>query len=95
MYLPTEQENEQVIHNFTHHPATTDQSQKYDTLRNIYRDVALSLLHFCPPSRERSLALTKLEEACFWSNAAIARNEEVELVDTLEVPQEESEPTEE
>lgn len=29
----------------------------------------------CPVSRERSLAMTKLEEACFWANASIARNE--------------------
>lgn len=25
--------------------------------------------------REKSLAMTKLEESCFWANASIARNE--------------------
>lgn len=30
-----------------------------------------------PPGRELSLALTKLEELCFWSIAAIARNQDV------------------
>jgi len=29
----------------------------------------------CPDSREKSLALTKIEEAVFWANAAIARHE--------------------
>lgn len=28
----------------------------------------------CPSSRERSLAMTKLEEAVMWANSAIARN---------------------
>jgi hypothetical protein len=28
-----------------------------------------------PPSREQSLALTAIEEAVMWANAAIARNE--------------------
>lgn len=28
----------------------------------------------CQPSRETSLALTKLEEAMFWANASLARN---------------------
>jgi hypothetical protein len=27
-----------------------------------------------PPSREQSIAITKLEEALFWTNAAIARH---------------------
>lgn len=30
-----------------------------------------------PPGRELSLALTKLEECCFWAVAAIARNQDV------------------
>ena len=29
----------------------------------------------CPDSRELSLALTNLEQAVFWANASIARNE--------------------
>jgi hypothetical protein len=33
------------------------------------------LQYLCPGSRELSLAITKLEEAVFWANAAIARNE--------------------
>ena len=29
----------------------------------------------CPDSREKSTAITKIEEAVMWANAAIARNE--------------------
>jgi len=29
----------------------------------------------CPPGRELSLALTKLEECCYWAIGSIARNQ--------------------
>ena len=29
---------------------------------------------YCPDSREKSLALTKLQEFMFWANACIAKN---------------------
>jgi len=31
----------------------------------------------CPDSREKSLAITKIEEAMMWANAAIARHQDV------------------
>ena len=63
--------------NFIYHPPKEGQPEKYEFLR--LQGCALSQ-HFnmhCPPSRELSLAQTKLEEAIFWANAAIARNETV------------------
>lgn len=30
----------------------------------------------CPPGRERSLAITNLEQASMWAKAAIARNQD-------------------
>lgn len=45
------------------------------------REAALSLytllIRTCPSSREKSIALTKLEESIMWANKAIAHNGEV------------------
>lgn len=60
---------------FTYHPPKEGQPQRYEHLRERFKEMAYVIVHECPDSRERSLALTKLEEAIFWSNASIARNE--------------------
>lgn len=60
---------------FTYHPPKQDQPERYQCIREQVRETARCLAEHCPPSRELSLALTKLEEASFWANAAIARNE--------------------
>lgn len=60
---------------FTFHKATKEQNEKYCQLREESKKFAALILNICPVSRERSLALTKLEESCMWANAGIARNE--------------------
>ncbi len=60
---------------FTYHPPHGTQQKRYELIREKAGTFASSLEGVCPPSRELSLALTKLEEAMFWANAAIARNE--------------------
>ena len=52
-----------------------DQTHRYYSLREAAKSLAQDILDLTPPSREQSLALTKLEEAVMWANAAIARNE--------------------
>jgi len=59
---------------FTYHPATDMQGAKYDRIRNEALVMAQRLETLCPDSRELALAITKLEEAVFWANAAIARH---------------------
>lgn len=59
---------------FTYHPPTADQPERYNALRDMGRELAREILLRSKPSRERSLALTKLEEAIMWANAGIARN---------------------
>lgn len=66
-------EKEELSTRFTYHPPTEEQRIKYETLRPIAKDFAASVMALCPDSRERSLALTHIEEAVMWANAAIAR----------------------
>ena len=64
-----------VESNFTYHPPKPGQAERYQTIREIAKGLAMFLEDHCPESRERSLAMTKLEECVMWANAAIARNE--------------------
>jgi hypothetical protein len=47
----------------------------HELVRKVLADVALVLNAITPEGREKSTAVTKLEEAMFWYNAAIARNQ--------------------
>lgn len=60
---------------FTFHPAKDDQPERYSDMRLKCLELAHHIATETPPSREQSVALTKLEEVMFWANAAIARNE--------------------
>ena len=60
---------------FTYHAPKGDQAERYTLLRQEAHTLAKSINARCPDSREKSLAITKLEEVVFWANAAIARNE--------------------
>jgi hypothetical protein len=60
---------------FTYHPPKPDQIERYTAIRDKSKELALMLEEKTPPSRERSLALTKLREVVMWANAAIACNE--------------------
>lgn len=61
--------------NFQYHPPKGDQPERYVDLRDKGKFLAAKIIELTPPSREQSLALTKLEECIMWANAAIARNE--------------------
>lgn len=61
--------------NFTYHPPNDEQFLRYQILRKEAKNLANILTQMCPSSRELSLAITYLETALMWANAAIARNE--------------------
>lgn len=67
--------NKQIENNFIYHAPKEDQPQRYTNIRNKAREFALLIDEICPDSREKSLAMTKLEECMMWANASIARNE--------------------
>lgn len=60
---------------FMHHAPRGDQAERYEAIRGKALDFAKHVIMETPPCREQSLALTKLEEAMFFANAAIARRE--------------------
>jgi len=60
---------------FTYHSPKGDQAERYNKLRARALKLARLIDDCCPQNRERSLAITKLEEAVMWANASIARNE--------------------
>jgi hypothetical protein len=70
----TPESAQDVIHRFTFHPATTQEKRDdHAGVRTTIGQAAMDVDMMTPPGREKSLALTKLEEAMFWANAAIAR----------------------
>mgnify|MGYP003345631174 CR=1 FL=1 len=75
MYNITDDDAKRLVTNFIYHPPQGDQPERYGVIRSQAHDYAALIMGLCPPSRERSLALTKLEEVVMWANAAIARNE--------------------
>lgn len=74
-YELKDEEIARVQKDFSYHPPKEDQGVRYIEIRETAAAVALGLMQNCPPSRERSLALTALEECVMWANASIARNE--------------------
>lgn len=60
--------------NMTNHRPTDDEIHAIEALREDFIGVAEAVEDVCPESRERSLAITKLEEALMWAVASIARN---------------------
>lgn len=60
---------------FTYQPPKSDQPQRYVQLRAKALEFAQLINDLCPESREKSLAITNLEESVMWANASIARNE--------------------
>lgn len=60
---------------FTYHKPAGDQPQRYEAIRAKGKELAELINQSCPPSRERSLAFTKIEEAVMWANASISRED--------------------
>ena len=68
-------DNNELESRFTYHAPKPGQLDKYTALRNLAKDFATMINVLVPDSREKSLAITKVEEAIMWANAGIARRE--------------------
>lgn len=75
MYTPSQEQLDQNAKAFVYHSPKDSQPERYQRIRKAAGELAHLLVTNCPRSRELSVAMTKLEEASFWANASIARNE--------------------
>jgi hypothetical protein len=67
---------ELLAHNLTNHsPANEDVIADMERLRFLAKTFGAEILDLVPWSRERSLALTNLEQTVMWAIAGIARNQ--------------------
>jgi hypothetical protein len=63
---------------FTYHAPSTQKVTYHQWVRRSALTLAERIDGIAPDCREKSLAITALEECVMWANAAIARNPEVE-----------------
>jgi len=65
---------EDLENRFIYHKPDEEKAKKHEEVRSSLLELALKLEEALPTGREKALVMTKLEEAMFWANAAIARN---------------------
>ena len=68
-------EDAELRNRFTYHPPKPGQTERYAEIRDYAHGFASLVNHQCPESREKLLAMTHIEDAVMWANAAIARHE--------------------
>ena len=66
---------EQIDNIFTYHAPFGTQQGRYVSIRDKAKELALLINESCPESREKSLALTNLQQSVQMANASIAINE--------------------
>ncbi|MNW40398.1 hypothetical protein D3C74_239730 [compost metagenome] len=66
--------NPQIENNFRYHAPKPGQPEIYTAIREKAKELAYLIDEQVPNSREKSLAMTNLEQSVMWANAAVARN---------------------
>lgn len=66
-------ENSDLENRFTYHKPDDRAINQMQVLRQNAWELAVTINNFVPDGREKSLAITALEEVVMWANAGIAR----------------------
>ena len=66
-------DNDDLENRFNYHKPDEAKAKRHETARSRCLDLARTIVDLTPEGREQSLAVTKIEEAMFWANAALAR----------------------
>lgn len=68
--------HEQLHHSLTNHPPASEEViADFESIRFYAKEFGDAILAVCPDSRERSVAITKLEETVMWAIKSIAVNQ--------------------
>lgn len=67
-------EQNDIDNRFTYHPPSETKATKHLMIRESGKTLTEIINEHVPDGREKSLAITKIEEAIFWANAGIARS---------------------
>lgn len=65
-----------IAWNMTNHAPTPEEINVIEGLRGEFIELGELIEDICPSTRERSLAITNLEQSLMWAVASIARNTE-------------------
>lgn len=66
--------NYELDNRFDYHKPDETKANQYERIRALLKGVAAEIDSTLPEGREKSLVITKLEEAMFWAIAGIARS---------------------
>lgn len=66
--------HQQLEHDLTNHAPDALRVAAIEAVRAYVKDLGHEIITRCPDSREKSLALTNLEQASMWAVASIARS---------------------
>lgn len=68
--------SQDIDNRFTYHPPSEERAVKHIQIREHGKALVELLNEVVPDGREKSLAITKIEEAIMWANAGLARSPE-------------------